>query len=729
MGTMRRIGVIALAVAGVVLPSIAAPSPAGAAAPPAVPPMTDVVAGLYHSCGISSGAVLCWGTNVNGVLGNPSFGASYAPVPVDVTGTPLEGKTVVRLEADAWATCALTSEGQLACWGSNYQGVSGTGDTTPAPKPTAVTTAGTPLAGTTVVDYSVGTAGACALTATNVLACWGRNTDGQVGAGDTAVHRVPTAVAVGGTVLAGKTITDVSMRFDHACAVTSDGIGACWGSGTYGRLGTGTTSGSTTPVPITTAGTVLAGRSLKQIVTGSTTSCALATDSTIACWGSTSGATTATEIVRTGTPLEGKTIAELVRDDITCARTTDAVVACWGSNSGGQLGVSTAPSATTPVSPTVTGTGLAGKTVASIETGAVHTCVTATDGAAICWGENASGQLGRGSTSGGWSAEVVRYRAPTPARSVAAVAGPGQLTVSWTAPMSANGPPVTGYQLTLVSDVHATKTVDVAGAGLSTVVRGLTADEYEVTVRAVNAVGTSSTDAGSTAVATPQALPSTFAPTASWAAWTARQFQDVLGRPPSSSESTAWVNQLTATPTDKGVLVDSLRRSAASTSAVDPTVRLYRAFLGRAPDVGGLEFWIKRRRTGSWTLVRMADQFAASTEFKRTYGSLTNQQFVTRIYTDVLGRAADPSGVAYWTGRLDAKARSRGSVMVGFSESSEYRRKQAENTDLAVAYASLLGRQPTAGEAVDWVTRQKAGTTHAQLLLELLNGDEYTTDT
>jgi hypothetical protein len=216
-----------------------------------------------------------------------------------------------------------------------------------------------------------------------------------------------------------------------------------------------------------------------------------------------------------------------------------------------------------------------------------------------------------------------------------------------------------------------------------------------------------------------------YAPFASWAALVDRVHRDVIGRPPTSSESSRWIAELEAGAATPGQLVDTLRRSSENTTNVDPTVRLYRAFLGRAPDASGLLFWIGRRRAGTWTLTRMADSFASSSEFKRKYGTLTNRQFVTRIYTDVLGRAADPSGVTYWTGKLDRKERTRGGVMVGFSESSEYQRKQAQNTDVSVAYVFLLGRVPTAPETTDWVARQVAGTPHVTLLEEVLASDAY----
>jgi hypothetical protein len=216
------------------------------------------------------------------------------------------------------------------------------------------------------------------------------------------------------------------------------------------------------------------------------------------------------------------------------------------------------------------------------------------------------------------------------------------------------------------------------------------------------------------------------APFLSWSAFVQRQFVDLTAKAPSSAQLTNWIGLLNGGSKTKGDLIEGLRRGPDNTTNVDPTARLYRAFLGRTPDAGGLKFWVNRHRTGGWTLTRIADYFASSSEFIRKYGALTNRQFVTRIYTDVLGRTADTAGVNYWTAKLDTKVKTRGQVMVGFSESSEYKRKQAENTDAAVAYIYLLGRAPTAGEVTDWVTRQKAGTSQSALATELLESAAYT---
>jgi len=99
-------------------------------------------------------------------------------------------------------------------------------------------------------------------------------------------------------------------------------------------------------------------------------------------------------------------------------------------------------------------------------------------------------------------------------------------------------------------------------------------------------------------------------------------------------------------------------------------IRLYKAFFGRLPDSAGLDHWVDARRSGLG-LIRIAEAFAASTEFVDRYGNLSNRQFVTLVYQNVLGREADADGLAHWTSVLDG-GKGRGDVMVGFSESAEF---------------------------------------------------------
>ncbi len=99
--------------------------------------------------------------------------------------------------------------------------------------------------------------------------------------------------------------------------------------------------------------------------------------------------------------------------------------------------------------------------------------------------------------------------------------------------------------------------------------------------------------------------------------------------------------------------------------------RLYLATFLREPDEGGLWYWTVAR----WyqvPLATIAQHFVASPEFQARYGQATPEVLVDLVYRNILRRAPDPSGAAYWIGRLQAGMRA-GELLVGFSESAEFR--------------------------------------------------------
>lgn len=134
--------------------------------------------------------------------------------------------------------------------------------------------------------------------------------------------------------------------------------------------------------------------------------------------------------------------------------------------------------------------------------------------------------------------------------------------------------------------------------------------------------------------------------------------------------------------------------------------RLYGVAFGRASDPFGLNAATDALQAGT-PLTVLADAFVASPEFQATYGALDNTQFVQQLYDNTFDRSADPAGLGFWVGQLNAGA-SRGQVVVGFSESQEYKnRVEAGSTAMfdpdeaatAVArlYRSAFDRDPDAG--------------------------------
>lgn len=101
--------------------------------------------------------------------------------------------------------------------------------------------------------------------------------------------------------------------------------------------------------------------------------------------------------------------------------------------------------------------------------------------------------------------------------------------------------------------------------------------------------------------------------------------------------------------------------------------RLYQAAFDRAPDVGGMGFHLSTIESAGLTLQQVAQNFANSAEFAAKYANTSNSQFITLLYQNVLHRAPEAGGFAYWLDVLDRNLDSRVNVLVNFSDSQENR--------------------------------------------------------
>ena len=291
----------------------------------------------------------------------------------------------------------------------------------------------------------------------------------------------------------------------------------------------------------------------------------------------------------------------------------------------------------------------------------------------------------------------------------------GKATISWDPPGD-GGSPIIGYEVTPYVGPTGGTVVDAAADATSLTVDGLeNGTTYTFTVAAKNAVGTGPASTASSAV-----TPQWWLPWSSGSVAVDEIFTWMTGALPSAGTKSSWLAQLDAGTKLPGDLVVALRGGTDATANVDPVVRLYSAYLVRIPDASGLNFWLGRRRAG-WTLSRISSNFAASSEFTRRYGSLTNRQFVEQIYLNVLGRAGEASGVNFWTGQLDSGKKSRGQVMINFSESNEYKTKQVNKVHAAVVYIHLRGKTPTTLERDAFVDALVGGTSLADLVREQIH--------
>jgi len=201
-------------------------------------------------------------------------------------------------------------------------------------------------------------------------------------------------------------------------------------------------------------------------------------------------------------------------------------------------------------------------------------------------------------------------------------------------------------------------------------------------------------------------------------------YRDFLNREADPEGLQYWVNQIDSGAMTRAQVIESFFWSEEFGLRIAPIVRLYFAYFLRIPDYAELQYWINQHINGQ-PLESISDAFAASQEFQQQYGSLSNEQFVTLVYQNVLGRSLDPGGSAYWVGQLNSGALTRGQVMIGFSESTEYKGVTSHEVYVTMMYMGMLRRAPEEGGFNFWVDYLDSGNSGLALIDGFLISQEY----
>lgn len=198
---------------------------------------STVSLGSYHACGISGGELYCWGTEKFYVMGTgeKTLTPRHVAPPAGQTGW-------AEVSAGTLHTCAITLPGRrLYCWGSNRGGQLGTGDLEDAAAPVAVAT--TEAWRSVNAGSYVSEGNTCAISTGGELYCWGDNNYGQVGDGTRGDRNTPVK-------LAGRW-QSVTLGGVHACAIDDAGKLWCWGNNAAGQTGAADLNATlTTPLQV-----------------------------------------------------------------------------------------------------------------------------------------------------------------------------------------------------------------------------------------------------------------------------------------------------------------------------------------------------------------------------------------------------------------------------------------------------------------------------------------------
>ena len=354
------------------------------------------------------GKAKCWGGNYYGTLGNGT-NSNYgdddnemgASLPFLNLGSGLTAKQIALGE---YHSCAILNNDGLKCWGINGAGELGTGgdtvgDTFNLPSNLSTLSLGSER---TALQVTAGRYYSCVLLDDKSIKCWGYNATGQLGYGDNDNRTAPEATA---TVNLGsdKTAKQVVAGNNFACAILNDDTVKCWGDDSYGQLGDGQSGGSQNAPHATN--TVNLGQGAKFLAVLWYHVCAILNDNSLKCWGSdyygqlgrgeSSNRVPTPHSVSLG---QNTTVVDVaVGLDHTCVILNDNTVKCWGRNDYGQLGYGNTTDTNAPPSATVDlGQG---RTARSLSLGRNHSCALLDDYTVKCWGQHSQGSLGTGSGS------------------------------------------------------------------------------------------------------------------------------------------------------------------------------------------------------------------------------------------------------------------------------------------------------------------------------------------
>lgn len=344
----------------------------------------------YGMCALdAAGTAFCWG-------GSSASQTSFGPRPVLIPG----GQHFTRVSTNGALACGLTATGQAYCWGT--LGTNEGGLVTSA-SPQAV-------GGTrTFSDFSVGSSyeGSplssyptnCGISG-GALYCW-QNRNGVI----------PDAAQPMAT---GTSFTALTAGSAHTCALAADGVPWCWMLDTDLQLGRpyNTCSGGNQIWNCLTPAPIASGQTFASVRAGGNETCGRDTGGTVYCWGyANDNVLTQAQPVQcrlrpvqfrydaqcTATPTQIQTTPALATVvpgwESMCGLTAAGAAYCWGGNAYGQLGNGTTATSTTPVA--VAG----GRTFATLASGEGFYCGIDTAGQVWCWGKNVNGQLGNGTTT------------------------------------------------------------------------------------------------------------------------------------------------------------------------------------------------------------------------------------------------------------------------------------------------------------------------------------------
>lgn len=182
-------------------------------------------------------------------------------------------------------------------------------------------------------------------------------------------------------------------------------------------------------------------------------------------------------------------------------------------------------------------------------------------------------------------------------------------------------------------------------------------------------------------------------------------YQEIQYRAPDSADLSTYVSLLNAGTLTLAEVTSDIEADPYTQNYVNPVIREYQAAFGRVPDASGVAYWVNVVANNPAALSTLSTTFANSAEFASLYGgananTVGGTALVTALYENVLGRAPDAAGLAYWVGKDLTAAQ----LLQAFAQSSEF---ITDTASAITAYqnAEAAGDAPTSGSLFQFTTQ------------------------
>ncbi|MBL9024382.1 MAG: hypothetical protein JNL21_19460 [Myxococcales bacterium] len=399
----------------------------------------DIFAGGDRTCVLIGNGdemrLKCWGDNAHGALGIGDLD-NRGDDPGEIAALPFIDlpTSSPSVAMGALHTCIYKPFLGIQCWGKNTEGQLGLGDTEdrgdePGEVGSALPFTVTSGLNGSVVGFTNATCGV--LPGGGNWFCWGSGATGVFGNGSTAnIGDEPGEIPVNNQPMFSTTLTEWLNGGDHACGVQNL-VTRCWGQNTSGQLGTGNiatwgddpgetvATAAPSPLNVPAGGRVFVGRAHTCVLSNGLYFCfgengsgqlGIGSSQKIGDQPGEVAALTGFTILFQNQPLNSF-VASSGMADFMCAYhpgpvEAESVLMCWGDNASGQLGrgdtqnIGDQPGEMQALSPIDLG---ASAGLGKVVIGRAHACALMPDPQTSltrvkCWGDNSKGQLGYGDT-------------------------------------------------------------------------------------------------------------------------------------------------------------------------------------------------------------------------------------------------------------------------------------------------------------------------------------------